>query len=202
MQDKETRTNTLKETLQWLKAILLAVVIALLIRGFIFEPVIVQGESMENTLHTGQRLIVYKLGYYLFHPERGDIIVLQYQEGIINRIPLLKDLPFVRQAFPAIQEVDYIKRVIGIPGDKIDLKDGHVYRNGKMLDEAFIKGETYGEGMEMPVIVPPDSVFVMGDNRENSRDSRSTDVGFVEFKKIKGKAVFRIWPLAEAGKVE
>lgn len=192
--------NSIKEIIQWITAIIFAVIFALLIRGFLFEPVIVQGESMENTLFTGERLLVYKLGYYFHGPERKDIIVLQYEEGIINNIPYLRDLPFAKKVFPAVQEVDYIKRVIGIPGDVIDIRDGEVFVNGERIYEPYIKGGTNGRGMEFPCTVPENCVFVLGDNRQNSRDSR--EIGFIEFNRIKGKAVFKIWPFDSFGAVK
>jgi signal peptidase I len=197
MKLENEKAGTMKEVIQWIAAIIFAVLLALLIRGFIFEPVIVQGESMENTLFTGEKLLVYKLGYYFNQPEKGDIIVLQYQEGVINNIPYLKNMPFVRKVFPAIKEVDYIKRVIAVSGDTVDVKAGDVYVNGNKLTEPYVKGYTGSRAMEFPCKVPPNSVLVLGDNRENSRDSR--EIGFIEFDRIKGKAVFRLWPFKSFG---
>ena len=182
------------EIIQWAEAILLAVVIAFLIRGFVFEPVYVEGESMENTLSTAQRLIVYKLGYYFNPPEKGDIIVLQYQEGITKLLPFMNNIPIFKKAIPSISEVDYIKRVIAVPGDTLDIRDGYVYINNIKQEEPYLKekGVTYNQGLELPMVIPPDNVAVMGDNRLNSKDSRQ--IGLIEFNRIKGKAVFRIWP--------
>jgi signal peptidase I len=188
------KISTAKEILQWIEAILLAVVIAFLIRGFVFEPVYVDGESMESTLSTAQRLIVYKLGYYFNPPQKGDIIVLQYKEGITKLLPFMKDIPIFKKAIPSISEIDYIKRVIAVPGDKLDIRDNYVYINDVKIDEPYLKeqGVTYNQGLELPLVVPEDKVVVMGDNRLNSRDSRQ--IGLIEFNRIKGKAVFRIWP--------
>lgn len=191
MESRNNSSNTIKELLQWIEAIVFAVIIAFFIRGFIFEPVYVQGESMADTLNTSQRLIVYKLGYSFASPQHGDIVVLQIQEGTLEHMPFLKNFKFVRKVIPDLDEVDYIKRVIGLPGDKIYTKDGFVYVNGNRLDEPYAKGLTYR--IDKPLEVPENKVFVLGDNRENSRDSR--DIGFVDFDKIKGKAVLRIWPL-------
>lgn len=202
MDTEGKKINYIKEILQWLQAILLAVVIALLIRAFLFEPVIVHGRSMENTLSTGQRLIVNKLGYNLHKPERGDIIVLKYQDGLGEYIPFLKNMPLLKRIFPPINEIDYIKRIVALPGEEIDIKDGHVYINDKKLDEPYTVGETYEKSMELPAVVPSDSVFVMGDNRQNSRDSRQMEVGFISFDRIKGRAFFRIWPIEEVGRVK
>ena len=188
------KISTAKEILQWIEAILLAVVIAFLIRGFVFEPVYVEGESMESTLSTAQRLIVYKLGYYFNPPQKGDIIVLQYQEGISRLLPFMNDIPIFKKAIPSISEVDYIKRVIAVPGDKLDIRDNYVYINDVKIDEPYLKeqGVTHNQSLELPLVVPPDKVVVMGDNRLNSKDSRQ--IGLIEFNRIKGKAVFRIWP--------
>lgn len=190
-------TDVIKEIFQWIVSIIFAVVLALLIRGFLFEPVVVNGESMENTLYTGERLAVYKLGYFFSPPEHGDIIVLQYEEGIVNNIPFLRDMPFAKKILPAIHEIDYIKRVIGIPGDIIDIIDGEVFLNGERINEPYVKGDTFGRNMQFPIKVPENCVFVLGDNRQNSKDSR--EIGFIEFERIKGKAVFRLWPLDSFG---
>lgn len=185
------------EFFKWIETIILAILIALLIRGFIFEPVIVNGVSMEDTLFSGQRLIIYKLGYFFQPPQKGDIIVLQYQKGLLSNIPILNKFGFLNRALPSAMEIDYIKRVIGLPGDEIDIKDGYVYINGAKLDEKYTKGETHKQLMDFPKIVPANTVFVLGDNRQNSRDSRI--IGFIEYDRIKGKAVLRIWPFEDFG---
>lgn len=189
--ESETKSiNYLKEVLQWVQCIIIAVVIALLIRGLIFEPVLVDGHSMDNTLDHGQRLIEYKLGYFFSPPKRGDVIVLQYQKGVLKYLPL-----------PDPREIDYIKRVIGLPGDEIEIKDGKVFVNGQALTEPYAKGRTEPLGMKFPVKVPENNVFVLGDNREHSSDSRNQSLGFVSYDRIRGKAVFRIWPLDKFGSI-
>lgn len=186
--------NQLKELFEWIKAIALAIIISVLVRAFIFEPVIVVGSSMENTLHSGDRLFIYKLGYYFSPPERGDIVVLEtanMERSLLDKIPLLNLL------FSFSGNVDYIKRVVGLPGDYIDIVDGSVFINNEKLDEPYAKGITYAKGMDLPAHVPDNCYFVAGDNRENSRDSR--EIGFIPREKIKGKAVFRVWPFDSAG---
>jgi signal peptidase I len=155
---------------------------------------------MENTLKSSQRLVVYKLGYYFTEPRTGDIVVFQYKEGSASKIAWLRELPFFSRAITSYDEIDYIKRVIGLPGDKVDIKeDGFVYVNDIKIDEPYLKqeGETYSPFLDMPVIVPDDMVFAMGDNRMNSKDSRQ--IGFIPYEKIKGKVVLRIWPFDEFG---
>lgn len=201
MSGSEKKQSIFKEIIQWLEAILLAVLIAFLIRGFLFEPVYVEGQSMENTFHTSERLIVYKLGYYFVPPHSGDIVILQYREGLSHRLPFIGNLPIFKKAIPSISEVDYIKRVIAVPGDMLDIKDGYVYINDKKIDETYIKdqGVTYNQGLELPLTVPKNKVVVMGDNRLNSKDSRQ--IGLIEYNRIKGKVVLRIWPLEAFGGV-
>jgi signal peptidase I len=197
-----TKNSYIDELKQWAEAIILAVIIAFIIRGFVFEPVYVDGESMENTLTTAQRLVVYKLGYYFVPPKAGDIVILQYEEGITKYMPFLANIPIFKKAIPSISEVDYIKRVIAVPGEEIDIRDdGFVYINGQKLDEPYVKdpGKTYNQNMKMPLVIPSNTVFVMGDNRLNSRDSRI--IGLIEFNRIKGKAIFRLWPMDTFGKI-
>ncbi|HHY23036.1 MAG TPA: signal peptidase I [Clostridiaceae bacterium] len=200
MKKRDKKNSNLMEFLKWIETIIIAIVIALLIRGFILEPVIVNGVSMEDTLFSEQRLIIYKLGYFFHPPQKGDIIVLQYQKGLFGNIPILNKLSFLNRVIPSVMEIDYIKRVIGVPGDKIDIKDGHVYINGEKLDEKYAKGETHKQLLDFPKTVPPNTVFVLGDNRQNSRDSRI--IGFIEYDRIKGKAVLRIWPFKDLGVIK
>ncbi|MCX7710387.1 MAG: signal peptidase I [Clostridia bacterium] len=196
--DSEKRSSGLfNEILEWTNAILLALLIALAIRGFLFEPVMVKGDSMNDTLQDEQRLIVYKLGYIFSKPQRGDMVVLQYQAGLFENNAILDDNPFFRKAFPDFGEVNYIKRAIALPGDSVDIRDGQVYVNGKKLDEPYAKGETSPLNMQFPVVVPKNKVFVLGDNRQHSSDSRS--IGFIKTSKIKGKAVMRVYPLNTFG---
>ncbi|RCX20041.1 signal peptidase I [Anaerobacterium chartisolvens] len=184
---KRDKRSGLREVMEWVQAILIAVVLAFLIRGFIFEQAMVEGSSMDNTLHNNQRLIIYKLGYYFSPPERRDIIILEYKQGMFKYLP-----------FPDPDEVDYIKRVIAIPGDVVDINgDGYVYVNGERLKEPYVKGVTAPNGMVFPITIPEKKVFVLGDNREYSSDSRQ--IGLIDFDRIRGKAVYRIFPFKDWG---
>ncbi len=186
-EQNQQKKSKSKIVLEWVEAIGIALVLTFLLRGFVFEQALVDGHSMQETLQDKQRLIVYKLGYHFNEPKRGDIVIVEYQKGKYKYLP-----------FPDPTEVDYIKRVIGLPGDEIDLKDGSVYVNGNKLNEPYAKGETYNTGsMTYPVTVPEGSVFVLGDNRENSSDSRV--IGFIEFDRVRGKAAFRLMPFSEIG---
>ena len=159
-----------------------AVLLALALRVFVFDFTLVEGESMINTLHDRDKVITVKIGYLFGSPKRGDIVILH----------------------PPNQENEYyIKRVIGLPGDTIELRDGKVYINEKLLDEPYLEegvetwaNLTYGN---MTLTVPEGHYFVIGDNRGNSRDSRNPAVGLIERGKIKGKAVFRFLPFDSFG---
>lgn len=158
------------EVWEWIKSILVAILLALVIRAFLVEVFLVQGESMLPTLHDKERLIVSKVQYHYRMPNRGEVVV-----------------------FKATEERDFIKRVIGVPGDEIRVDLDGVYVNGERLKEPYIlekAREPYG-----PVTVPEGTIFVMGDNRNNSMDSRSPNVGFVSLERLKGKALFVFWPL-------
>lgn len=157
----------------WIYSIVITVAITLFLVNFVFALTRVEGISMEPTLHTGDRVFEWKLFKYFKEPNRGDIIVIKGEKT---------------------NNEHYIKRLIGLAGDVIDIIDGEVYVNGNKLDEPYLDRKT-SEQNGNHWVVPEDSYFVMGDNREggNSYDSRS--FGPVEKKYLQGKAVFRFWPL-------
>jgi len=198
MEQKITKAHIISGTFQWIQAIVLAVIIALLIRAFIFEPVQVQGQSMEPTLFTGERLIVYKLGYMADRPKRGDVVVIKVQEGRKALLPFVDKYPLLKKIFPYYDELDYVKRIIGLPGEELVFKDGRVYVNGVLLNEPYANGMTFSS--EYKVVVPQNNYFVMGDNRECSRDSR--EIGTIHISNIKGKAVLRFWPFKTFGSIK
>ncbi len=188
-----------KEIFEWVLVIVAALVISMLIKAFVFSTYKVTMNSMENTLQDGQHVIVYKTGYMIGEPKRGDIIVFVHEEGKFEGV--LKYLPIANPG-----EVDYIKRVIGLPGDVIDIQDGKVLRKNAgetefiELDEPYIKDQmTESNGMKLPYTVEENKLFVMGDNRLQSLDSRK--IGTIDRDKVVGKAVFRIWPFSEFGGV-
>ncbi|WP_053956580.1 signal peptidase I [Inediibacterium massiliense] len=170
-----------KEILEWIKTIVVSVVIALVITTFI-RPTLVKGESMYPTLHEYDYLIINKIPYMMHNPEKGDIVV--FQSHLLTEDGKEKDL---------------IKRVIGVEGDQIKVKDGDVFVNGQKLDESYINGD-YTSG-EIDMKVPKDMVFVMGDNRLNSLDSRDESVGPVDIHTIRGKVLVRLYPFNTIGKV-
>lgn len=170
--------NLVKALREVLETLIPAVVIALLINLFLAQSTLVYGQSMEPNLYTNQRIVVEKLTYHFHGPRRGDVVVLK-PPGNENGVPL-------------------IKRVIGLPGDRIEVKDNRVYINGVALDEPYLSEPTYGD--YGPVDVPPLHIFVMGDNRNYSNDSRS--FGMVPLENIIGHAWLSYWPTEQMGMVE
>jgi signal peptidase I len=191
------KNSIAREILEWVLVIVAALVISMFIKAFIFSTYKVNMVSMENTLHEGHNVIVYKTGYFFNEPEHGDIIVFMHEEGKIKNF--IKYLPIRNPG-----EVDYIKRVIGLPGDQIDIReDGFVYRKSAgdsdfvKLEEPYAKTLTDSKGMQVPFTVPEGQLFVMGDNRQQSLDSRQ--IGTIDIDTVIGKAVLRIWPISEFG---
>lgn len=213
------RFNIWKEIREWVFAIVLALLVVGVIKGFLFDFVVVDGCSMQTTLMDGDRLILTKMGY---QPEHGDIIVLDShyksrEAFIAAQKEMLGDsftwfdefklrwLPWEQRKY-AIEPRHYVKRVIGLPGDTIDIDDatGDVYVNGEKIDQSYLDEgvHTYrGRETQFPYTVPEDCVFVMGDNREDSLDSRYQSLGAVPYEAILGKAAFRFWPLSSFGSV-
>jgi signal peptidase I len=179
--------------------ILMALALALLIKSTLLQAFWIPTGSMEPTLVPGDRVIVAKIPYYLHDPQRGDIIVFEEpdpakepERGVWGAVThwLGQGLGFTPPDNP-----DYIKRVIGIPGDVVSGKRGHVFVNGVQLSEPYLKGRT--EPFK-ETTVPEGELFVMGDNRANSLDSRF-GLGFVPIDRVIGKAVFVIWPVGNIG---
>ena len=160
-----------------LETILPAILIALLINLFLAQATRVYGQSMEPNLHSDQRLVVEKISYRLHPPRRGDVVVL--------KVP--------RRGSELL-----IKRVIGLPGETVKIKKGQVYIDGKPLREPYLNQITPGE--MAPKVVPPLKLFVLGDNRSFSNDSRT--FGVVPFDNIVGRARFSYWPLYRIGWVK
>lgn len=162
---------------------LICVVLAVVIlRIFVFEPNYVDGESMQTTLMNKERVLVEKVSYWFTEPKRGDIVIVH---------------------FPDRSEL-FVKRIIAVGGETISIKNGFVYINGEQLDESEYAGIWYGNiyrtvhtlgSVNGSYTVPYGYVFVMGDNRNESHDSRAQDVGPIALEEIVGRAVYVIWPL-------
>ena len=195
------------EMADWLISLAVAMFVALFIVSNIATVTQVKEQSMEPTFQENDRVFVYKLGYILSGPERGDVVILNknsVKSGIfINMINELEEIANsinYRLGRPAEKNI-LIKRVIGIPGDRVLIADGKVYLNGEALSEDYVNGETYTVAMGMEEeVIPEGKVFVMGDNRGNSLDSRN--LGFISFSQLKGKVVYRFFPIDKAGAVQ
>lgn len=174
-QKTQTKHKLLKEIREWTLSIAVAVILSILFQTYVYAQTEVHNVSMQNTLAEGQRLIADKWSYKFHTPNRGDIVIINGPE--------YKDR--------------LVKRVIGLPGDVIDFRDGDVYVNGIRLEENYVKGITKADSLTMPYTVPEGHLFVMGDNRENSLDSRA--LGPIALTSVEGKAVFRIWPMEKFG---
>ncbi|MGC7846696.1 signal peptidase I [Desulforudis sp. 1088] len=159
------------------ESLAIAVVLAVIIRLFIFQPFFIPSGSMEPTLMTGDRIIVSKFSYHFSEPKRGDVIVFKY---------------------PKDPKRAFVKRVIGLPGETVQLKDSKLIVNGRVVTEDYLP-----PGLEFsdfgPQTVPRDMLFVLGDNRNNSDDSRVW--GYLPRGNLIGKAVFVYWPLTQIGLV-
>ena len=166
----------MKNLLEWIRDIVIAVIIAAIILAF-FKPIIVQQESMQPNFYSGDYLITSRKAYRLFgQPERGDVIV--FKSHLYDEKGKQKNL---------------IKRIIGLPGDTVEIKNGDVYINGELLQEEYVAEQGLSGEMEA-VTVPEGRLFVMGDNRRVSQDSRSPEVGTIEMDSIVGKVVLRLYP--------
>lgn len=196
------KNKLLKEILQWVEAIAIAIILAILIRGFLFEPVIIEGTSMMNTLEDHDRVILNKISLAFNEPERGDIVVLEVEPPYFNALPFLNNSKLAKKLLPTLSGADYIKRVIAVGGDTVDIIDGYVYVNGEKLNEPYVRldGETRKLLTAMPYTVEEGKYFVMGDNRTASRDSRT--IGTIEEEQIIGITGFRIWPVHKIGKID
>lgn len=152
--------------------VLPAILIALLIQLFLAQTTRIESYSMEPTLYENQRLVIEKLSYRLRSPKRGEIVVIRPQDG---------------------DSVSLIKRVVGLPGETIAVHDDQVFIDGEPLVESYLRVVTHG--FYPPTRIPDDAIFVMGDNRDRSRDSRM--FGPVALEDLVGRAVFRYWPLPD-----
>ncbi len=160
------------------KYIAISIVIAVFIINFIFQIVTVSGNSMIPTLQNNDKLVLEKVSYRITAPKRNDIVVIKYPADIRERI---------------------IKRVIAVPGDKIKISNNILYINGKTITEHYTNEDFMSDYDESKV--PQDSVFVLGDNRNFSKDSRSSEIGFVKLNLIEGKAVIRLYPFNKMGRI-
>ncbi len=179
--DKKTKRNIISEILHFILAVAFVFAGAFLIVTFIAQRTQVNGSSMETTLSDKDNLIVEKISYHFIKPHRFDIVVFPHEVNGKN--------------------IYYIKRVIGLPGEKVQISNGVIYINDVALDEDY-GCEVMSEAKlaASPIVLGDDEYFVLGDNRNHSSDSR--EIGPVKEDTIVGRAVFRIWPLSKFGRLK
>lgn len=162
----------------WLRDVAFAVALALIIIVFLYQPVKVEGTSMAPLLSDQERIFINKFVYRFEPIHRDDVIVFWY---------------------PLDRSESFIKRVIGLPGDTIEIREGDLYINGKKVNEPYVPKRYFDDSSYGPVTIPSDEYFVMGDHRDSSNDSRI--FGPVARKYIYGKAVFAYWPFRRFGEI-
>ncbi|OCB93977.1 Signal peptidase I [Bacillus amyloliquefaciens] len=186
MKSEKEKTSKKSAVLDWAKAIIIAVVLAVLIRNFLFAPYVVDGRSMDPTLHDRERIFVNMTVKYISDFKRGQIVVLNGENE------------------------HYVKRIIGLPGDTVQMKNDQLYINGKKVSEPYLaanKKKAKQGGFDTltddfgPVKVPDDKYFVMGDNRRESMDSRN-GLGLFTKKQIAGTSKFVFFPFNEIRKTK
>ena len=220
----EEKKAKLKDIFEWIYCFIIAIVLALIVRYYVGTPTIVNQTSMYPTFNNGDRLILNRL-YRTFKttPQRGEIITFEapsvsYVNGekadLENPVAIYNNESkglvgsFIYNVVEA-GKTSYIKRVIALPGEHIQIKDCKVYINGEELKEEYLPEGTITDSMAtngirggefLDIIVPEGTVYVMGDNREHSVDSRK--LGCIPYNKIEGKIIFRFWPFNVWGKVK
>ena len=168
---EEKKISAKSEIFSWIKVIVSAIIIALFVDFVIIANAVVPTGSMESTIPAGSRIMGLRLYYNFKDPERGDIVIFKY---------------------PDDEKVDYLKRIIGLPGETVEIASGKVYIDGELLDEPYLDEEPTGDFG--PYQVPEDSYFMLGDNRAVSKDSRHWTNTYVRRDKIIAKAFFMYWP--------
>jgi len=206
------KVNVKKEIWEWIYCIIIAIVVALLIRYFIFTPTMIKQTSMVPTLQEGERVFLSRMMRNFDEmPERGDIIIFEMPDGhpSDNQLPIAYYnshdglLDKFDRYFLELGKISYIKRVIGLPGEHIKILEGQVYINGEVIEETYlVEGLKTGtmDGEYCDVIIPEGCIFAMGDNRNGSMDSRV--FGCIPLDKIEGEVLFRIWPLNKFGDID
>lgn len=175
------KTSLKKELMEDVLMVIVVIAAVIFLQKFVMINAVIPSGSMENTISTGDRVFGNRLAYRFGDPERGDIAIFKY---------------------PDDESVLFIKRVIGLPGDKVEIRDGLVYLNdsAEPLEEDYLRETPVGD--YGPYYVPEDCYFMLGDNRNNSKDSRLWDNTYVTRDKVLAKAVFRYYPFDDIGTIE
>ena len=178
----DTRKHKHSGLVEWIVVVVVAISSALLVRAYVLQQFAVEGTSMLATLHPGDRVLVNKLSYRLHDPRRGDVVVLKRIEN-------------------NTQERDLIKRVVALPGETVEYRDCDLFIDGTLVDEPYLDPQIVGPDScgspQPPVEIEADHVFVMGDNRGGSLDSRDSSVGQVSYGNLIGRAFVVMWPFAD-----
>lgn len=173
--------NIWNELLGWLIYIVVIVILTYLVITFVGQRTRVSGESMLTTLHDGDQLIVDKISYRFREPKRYEIVVFPYEHE---------------------EGTYYIKRIMGLPGETVQIIDGYFYVNGEQIEDGYGNEVMNNAGIaEEPLTLGDDEYFVLGDNRNHSSDSRVANVGVIHRDKLLGRAWIRIWPFSRFGKI-
>ena len=170
----EGKKSVGREIFEWVMVVVIAVVAALVIRTFIFEPVRVDGNSMQTTLHDNEYMLVTKYQYLFAEPSRFDVVICRY---------------------PGRGSTNFVKRVVGLPGDTVAVTGGVLYINGEPVEEDYLNGPMRGDFPE--TVVLDGHYFVMGDNRNNSNDSRNPNVGQIARAYVRGQVRIVAWPFSD-----
>ena len=180
---EDKKKSIAREVIGTIAYVAVICLVVFLVLRFVGQRTVVNGHSMDTTLANGENLIMDKLSYHFSDPERFDIVI-----------------------FPGPKEEGeqyFIKRVIGLPGETVQIIDGYVYINGALLDEHYGNEVMNNPGQAAdPITLGPDEYFVLGDNRNNSQDSRSANVGVIHRDELLGRAWIRIWPLDKFGVIK
>lgn len=174
---KRAPHSVTREIVEWVVVLALAVALAYSVNTWVGGLVTVEGRSMEPTLYNAEKVLVGKVEYYFSKPERGEIVIIKYPD----------------------RADDIIKRVIATAGERVAVTGGSVYVDGRKLDEPYLADTIWMETPEQTV--PEGTIFVMGDNRNDSHDSRAADVGPIPLNQVLGKAYWVVWPLGRFSKL-
>lgn len=190
---EKAKKTPMQEALSWVLTLAAAVVLALVIRTCVFEPIRVDGGSMSDTLHNGEITFTFKTGYLLGAPGRQDVVICHYPGRRDNHNPLHMEM-----------DTNFVKRVIGLPGETVEIRGNVVYINGEALEEPYLNPErNRGNHSMAAVTLGENEYFVMGDNRDNSNDSRNLrDVGPITRDMIVGHVKCVLFPLNQIRGVE
>lgn len=174
---RKKRASPLKMLGQWIGAIVAALVLALIVRTFLVDVVRISGHSMNGTVAMGDTAVVTKFDYWVGSPARGDVVCFTLPSGTGRTI----------------------KRVVGLPGETIEIVDGITYVNGQAIQESYVS--VFDTGTYVPMTIPDNYYLVLSDNRPEGGDSRSTEVGLVSYQQLSGKVRFVLWPMGHMGGV-